>query len=141
MHLDTHKDDAEFEQLYRSKYSKLFEQARRFVRDTKALPERTLVLISCGFDACTYEYPGMQRHGKHVPPQFYAMFARDAVALANECSDGKIISMLEGGYSDRALISGALAHIGGLADMPWAASSWSRAQAPWSLETVAMLRV
>ncbi|CCU97398.1 unnamed protein product [Malassezia sympodialis ATCC 42132] len=132
-------DDAEFEQLYRSKYSKLFEQARRFVRDTKALPERTLVLISCGFDACTYEYPGMQRHGKHVPPQFYAMFARDAVALANECSDGKIISMLEGGYSDRALISGALAHIGGLADMPWAASSWSRAQAPWSLENVAML--
>ena len=73
------------------------------------------MLISAGFDACAYEYPGMQRHGKHVPPSFYHTFARDAVRFAEAHAQGKLISVLEGGYSDRALCSAALAHVTGLA--------------------------
>ena len=97
-------------------------------------------MISCGFDGCTYEYPGMQRHGKHVPPQFYARFAKDSASLADEVADGKLISVLEGGYSDRALTSGALAHIGGLSEMPWSTDTWTRTQAPWSLDNVSHLQ-
>ena len=57
----------------------------------------------------------MQRHGKHVPPSFYHTFARDAVQFAETHAQGKLISVLEGGYSDRALCSAALAHVSGLA--------------------------
>ncbi|PKI84420.1 histone deacetylase [Malassezia vespertilionis] len=134
VHLDKHDDDAEFDAAYTTKYAPLFDHARRFVRDTLAFPSRTLVVISCGFDACTHEYPGMQRHGKHVPPAFYARFARDAANLADEVAQGKLVSLLEGGYSDRALASGALAHIGGLAHEPWAYATNT-----WSLEHLALL--
>ncbi|KAL4402622.1 histone deacetylase [Malassezia pachydermatis] len=139
VHLDTHRDDADFDEVYRTKYAQLFAQARRFLRETHAVPPRTLVVISCGFDACTYEYPGMQRHGKHVPPHFYARFAQDAAALADEYAEGKLISLLEGGYSDRALTSGTLAHIGALAALPWAHTAWPRAQAPWRVENLMQL--
>ena len=140
MHLETHRDDAEFVRLYETKYTQLFEQARRFIHETQAHAQRTLIMISCGFDGCTYEYPGMQRHGKHVPPQFYARFAKDSASLADEVADGKLISVLEGGYSDRALTSGALAHIGGLSEMPWSTDTWTRTQAPWSLDNVSHLQ-
>ena len=75
-----------------------------------------LKMISCGFDACEHEYSSMSRHGRKVPTSFYHRFARDARVFANEHANGKIISVLEGGYSDRALISGAMAHVAGLAD-------------------------
>lgn len=109
------------------------------MQETKSHPQRTLVFISCGFDACTHEYPGMQRHGKHVPPQFYATFARDAAAMADEFADGKLVSVLEGGYSDRALCSGAMAHVGALAQLPWATQTWTRTHAPWSIENLGYL--
>lgn len=139
MHLDTHRDEAEFDALYERKYLAVFEQARRFVRETQAFPQRTLVFISCGFDACTYEYPGMQRHGKYVPPHFYARFARDAIALADECADGKLVSVLEGGYSDRALTSGALAHVAALSSMPWSNAVYSAKEQPWGMDTLTQL--
>lgn len=120
VHLEEHPDEAAFERAYTTKYAQLFDKARRFVRETHALAPRTLVFISSGFDACTHEYPGMQRHGKHVPPAFYARFARDAAALADEVAGGKLVSVLEGGYSDRALTSAALSLVGGLAEQPWA---------------------
>ena len=69
---------------------------------------------SCGFDANELEYASMSRHGRYVPPAFYARFARDAVAFADRFAGGKLISVLAGGYSDRALPSGALSHIAGL---------------------------
>lgn len=59
----------------------------------------------------------MQRHGKSVPTEFYTMFARDAVRLAVDVAEGKCISVLEGGYSDRALTSGVAAHLVGLAGL------------------------
>ncbi|WFD34099.1 histone deacetylase [Malassezia cuniculi] len=139
VHLETHKDTAEFDALYASKYVQLLDKARRFARETGAFPQRTLVIISCGFDACTYEYPGMQRHGKHVPPAFYAHFAADAARLADEVADGKLISVLEGGYSDRALTSAAAAHVGALADMPWI-KSVPMTLTPWAPEQLTQLQ-
>ena len=59
----------------------------------------------------------MQRHKVNVPTEFYARFTRDVVQLAQEegtgC-EGRVISVLEGGYSDRALCSGVLSHLAGL---------------------------
>lgn len=59
----------------------------------------------------------MSRHGRKVPTSFYYRFAKDARKFANEHAKGRIISVLEGGYSDRALTSGAMAHLTGLVDL------------------------
>lgn len=56
----------------------------------------------------------MQRHNRRVPASFYYQFARDACDFADRVAQGRLISVLEGGYSDRALISGAMAHLCGL---------------------------
>jgi histone deacetylase HOS3 len=104
----------EAQRLYDAKYSHLLQKAQNFFSKTDSSPESSLILISAGFDACTHETPGMQRHGKNVPPQFYEVFTRDAVAMADKYCAGKCVSILEGGYSDRALTSGAIAHLIGL---------------------------
>lgn len=65
-------------------------------------------------DACEHEYESMSRHGRKVPASFYHQFTRDACAFSDQFAGGRIISVLEGGYSDRALISGTMAHISGL---------------------------
>ena len=114
MHLDAHTDAADAQRLYEDKYYQLIEKARSFFASTDASPEKSLILISAGFDACIHEQAGMQRHGKSVPPQFYETFTRDVVALADERCGGKCISILEGGYSDRALTSATIAHLIGL---------------------------
>ena len=114
VHLQSYSDENDFYRIYDAKYAEILQKARNFFSQTDATPEKSLVIISAGFDACVHEYPSMQRHGKHVPPSFYHCFAQDTVALADEVAQGKVISVLEGGYSDRALTSGALAHIAGL---------------------------
>ena len=58
----------------------------------------------------------MSRHNRRVPTSFYYQFAKDCRAFASKFSGGKFVSVLEGGYSDRALISGAMAHLIGLVD-------------------------
>jgi len=60
----------------------------------------------------------MSRHNRKVPTSFYHRFARDTCALADQYAQGRVISVLEGGYSDRALTSGAMAHLAGLVDIP-----------------------
>ncbi len=47
---------------------------------------------------------------------FYHRFAKDAREFADKYAMGKLVSVLEGGYSDRALTSGAMAHLAGLVD-------------------------
>lgn len=76
----------------------------------------TFLPYSCGFDASEHEYPSMSRHQRKVPTAFYHRFAKDARVFAEKYAKGKLISVLEGGYSDRALTSGALAHLAGLVD-------------------------
>ncbi|KAK6200118.1 histone deacetylase domain-containing protein [Scheffersomyces amazonensis] len=78
------------------------------------LPFKPLITISAGFDASEYENPQMQRHGINVPTSFYASFTKDVVKLAKIHTNGKVISFLEGGYSDGALSTGIFSHLIGL---------------------------
>ncbi len=65
----------------------------------------------------------MSRHGRKVPASFYERFTQDARAFANDVASGRLISILEGGYSDRALLSGAMSHLAGLVDHASSSSS------------------
>ena len=129
VHLQSWKTEAEFWTLYEDRYLVLLAKARAFLRGhsdklrqapTHPQP-RGAIFLSAGFDASEWESSHMQRHQVNVPTGFYARFTRDVVALAEEESlgvDGRIISVLEGGYSDRALVSGVLSHISGLTTSP-----------------------
>ena len=67
-------------------------------------------------DACEHEYASMSRHNRKVPASLYYRFTRDVGVLADQFARGRVVSVLEGGYSDRALMSGAMAHLCGLVD-------------------------
>lgn len=125
VHLEPWKTTADFWALYEQKYLNLLEKARIFLqRHTarlKAAPKasrpRSAIFISAGFDASEWEGAGMQRHAVNVPTEFYARFTEDVVRLAQEegtGAEGRVISVLEGGYSDRALTSGVMSHLSGL---------------------------
>lgn len=124
VHLDSWKTEAEFWQLYEDKYAVLLDKARRYLKaQTERLrmanqTSKAAIFFSAGFDASEWEGAGMQRHSVNVPTSFYARIARDVTKIAEEegtSCQGRVISVLEGGYSDRALTSGVLSHISGLA--------------------------
>ncbi|KAF4446364.1 histone deacetylase HOS3 [Fusarium austroafricanum] len=124
VHLEPWKSEEEFWQLYETRYSVLLGKVRNYLKNQAErlreanLPPRAAIFLSAGFDASEWESAGMQRHKVNVPTEFYARIAQDVVKLAAEESlevDGRIISVLEGGYSDRALCSGILSHLSGLA--------------------------
>lgn len=135
VHLETYESEREFwigrdaedEGVYERTFQKLLKAAEGFVqrtRSTKAtMSEQTqavddeddvIIFVSCGFDASEHEYPSMSRHGRHVPASFYYRFAKDVRALADKHARGRVVSVLEGGYSDRALIAGGMAWLTGL---------------------------
>ncbi|KAL9577008.1 MAG: hypothetical protein Q9212_006655, partial [Teloschistes hypoglaucus] len=125
VHLQPWKTEREFWDLYQDRYAAILAKARSFLRfHTDRLRQaplhprpRAAIFLSAGFDASEWESPGMQRHQVNVPTDFYARFTRDVVAIADEEGlgvDGRVISVLEGGYSDRALMSGVLSHLSGL---------------------------
>ncbi|KAL4803944.1 histone deacetylase domain-containing protein [Aspergillus unguis] len=127
VHLEPWKTEKEFWDLYSAKYTILIEKARAFLKmHTVRLasvpngpPPKAAIFISAGFDASEWEGAGMQRHQANVPTEFYAKFTADVVRMAEEEGlgvDGRIISVLEGGYSNRALTSGVLSHLSGLGD-------------------------
>ena len=137
VHLEAYESEREFwvgddgdEGVYERTFGKLLKSAEGFVRRTgsRKMPtsmqaqdeDDVIIFVSCGFDASEHEYPSMSRHGRHVPASFYYRFAKDARALADRHARGRVVSGLEGGYSDRALISGGLAWLTGLAgyDLP-----------------------
>ena len=124
VHLQPWKTEAEFWALYESKYAVLLEKTRAYLKShterlrASALNSKAAIFLSAGFDASEHEGAGMQRHSVNVPTEFYARFTRDVVRIAAEegtSVEGRIISVLEGGYSDRALCSGVLSHLCGLA--------------------------
>lgn len=124
VHLDPWKTEAEFWGLYEDKYTSLLEKARKYLKaHTERLrmanqTSKAAIFLSAGFDASEWEGAGMQRHSVNVPTSFYARIARDVTKIAEEegtSVHGRLISVLEGGYSDRALTSGVLSHISGLA--------------------------
>lgn len=123
VHLEPWRTHEEFFELYEKRYTIILEKARAFLSHHSAIlrqsgiEPKAAVFLSSGFDASEWESPGMQRHQVNVPTDFYARLTADIVKLANEEGlgvDGRIISVLEGGYSDRALTSGVLSHICGL---------------------------
>lgn len=127
VHLQTWKTEDEFWRLYEERYMVLLEKARIFLEhhnkrlkaEGKVRP-KAAIFISAGFDASEWEGSGMQRHKVNVPTEFYARFTQDVVKLAQEIEscEGRVISVLEGGYSDRALCSGVLSHLSGLCSSP-----------------------
>ncbi|KAI0372304.1 Arginase/deacetylase [Pilatotrama ljubarskyi] len=117
IHLQPYASEQEFwDKLYPQQYVRLLAKAGEFIERTGSPSDDTLVFISCGFDANEHEYPSMSRHQRKVPASFYHRFAQDARAFAEKYAKGRLISVLEGGYSDRALTSGAMAHLTGLVD-------------------------
>ncbi|KAH7915486.1 histone deacetylase domain-containing protein [Hygrophoropsis aurantiaca] len=117
IHLQTYDSDGHFwDVLYRDRYSKLLSKAEDFLKSTGGPGDDVIIFISCGFDACEHEYASMSRHNRKVPTSFYHRFTRDTCILADHYASGRVISVLEGGYSDRALSSGAMAHLCGLVD-------------------------
>ncbi|ANB13732.1 Hos3p [Sugiyamaella lignohabitans] len=129
VHLEPYRDEAHFNEIYSNQYSALFEKARQFLQTGKTTsahnkqPFKPLIVLSAGFDSSEYELLSMQRHQVSVPTSFFNRFTNDSVKLANEFTDGKIISMLEGGYSDAALSTGIFSHLTGLAEEQWD-SNW-----------------
>ena len=118
VHLESWKTEAEFWALYEHKYTALLAKLRTFMQNQAAQrgeKSKPAIFISAGFDASEWESAGMQRHKVNVPTEFYARFTRDVVQIANDECDGRVISVLEGGYSDRTLFSGVLSHVSGLA--------------------------
>ncbi|PHH59805.1 hypothetical protein CDD81_2572 [Ophiocordyceps australis] len=123
IHLQPWKTEQEFWRLYESKYTILLEKARSYL-DNQAWRLKELgqvpkaaIFFSAGFDASEWESAGMQRHQVNVPTEFYARIAQDVVKIAAEQGlyvDGRVVSVLEGGYSDRALASGVMSHLSGL---------------------------
>lgn len=123
IHLEPWKSLSDFWKLYESRYLVLLDKAESFLRHhnealrKSGVEPKAAIFLSSGFDASQWEMEGMQRHQVNVPTEFYARFTSDIVALSQKPDlgvDGRIISVLEGGYSDRALTSGVLSHLCGL---------------------------
>ncbi|CCG23757.1 Hos3 histone deacetylase [Candida orthopsilosis Co 90-125] len=113
--------DQEYEEYLAqlSKYNKYLQKPHLYPNQKPEKPTpppayKPLIIISAGFDASEYEDPQMQRHGINVPTSFYATFTKDVVKLAKIHTKGKVISFLEGGYSDGALTTGIFSHLIGL---------------------------
>ncbi|KAA8622882.1 HOS3-like histone deacetylase [Pyrenophora tritici-repentis] len=127
IHLQSWETPQQFWAIYEDKYMVLLEKTRQYLkhhtqrlRNTPNHPDpKAVIFLSTGFDASEWETAGMQRHSVNVPTEFYARFTQDVVRLAEEegtSVEGRVISVLEGGYSDRALTSGVFSHLTGLVD-------------------------
>ena len=107
VHLEPYDSLDDFhDTLYPNSRDALFKAADAFLRKTSAVPEQTFIIVSAGFDACEHEYPAMSRHGAKVPVSFFTRFAQDASAFSEKHALGRMIAVLEGGYSQRALSTG-----------------------------------
>jgi acetoin utilization deacetylase AcuC-like enzyme len=65
------------------------------------------ILVSAGFDACKDDPLG----GMNVSPEGYAAMTGIIKDIAEKCCDGRIVSVLEGGYNLDGLAASAEAHI------------------------------
>lgn len=113
VHLRHHATPTSFDVVYDEDYSVLFQRAGEFLSGAKG-NDKCMVFLSAGFDGSEHESRGMQRHGYNLPTNFYQRFASDSRQLANTYASGKILSVLEGGYADRAITSGTYAFMVGL---------------------------
>jgi len=70
------------------------------------------ILISAGFDARVDDPVGML----NLTDDDFAQLTRLCVAWADEYCDGRLVSVLEGGYNPEGLASAVLAHVGALSE-------------------------
>ena len=117
--------EREFWDIYERRYTRILRSARTFLQRTDAKTSEAVVFLrcafllllpplffncclltkwmcSCGFGASTFESDGVAGTCR-VPPSFFYRFTRDACALADTYAEGRLVSVLEGGYSDRAI--------------------------------------
>src|SRR5277367_5478838 len=137
IHLRHHATDALFNEIYDAEYSIIFKRAAEFLGKAGS-NEKCMVFLSAGFDGSEHETKGMQRHGYNLPTHFYQRFACDAIDLANRYSSGKILSVLEGGYADRAITSGSFAFMVGLSGVS-ERSVDHKSREWWSVHRLALL--
>ncbi|KAE9400423.1 Arginase/deacetylase [Gymnopus androsaceus JB14] len=119
VHLQKYEEGG-FWELYERDYKSIIRKAENFVQST-ATDDNEEVL---------HEYSSMSRHGRRVPSCFYAQFTKDARVFADKYAKGRIVSVLEGGYSDRALVSGTFAHFCALGlpdEHTWNETWWDEA--------------
>jgi acetoin utilization deacetylase AcuC-like enzyme len=74
--------------------------------------EPELILISAGFDAHERDPLGQLR----LTEEDYGWFTREVRAFADECCDGRLVSVLEGGYDLEGLAASARAHVEALVE-------------------------
>lgn len=138
VHLKTYSTRAEFDAIYERDYRAILQKARTYLEEGRRKGEKAIVVISAGYDASEYESTTMQRHKVNVPTAFYQRFTQDTVELANELADGKVLSVMEGGYGDRAITSAACAHMLGLA-VPSRAAPFDTLEAWYELKNLLLL--
>ncbi len=66
-----------------------------------------IIFISCGFDSHELDPIGCLKFESHT----YGYMTRELVKIADQYCDGRIISMLEGGYNIQALQESSVEHI------------------------------
>lgn len=66
-----------------------------------------IILISCGFDGHVMDVIANLRYTSEL----YGWMTTELVNVANQCCDGRMVSILEGGYCIPALESSVVAHI------------------------------
>jgi acetoin utilization deacetylase AcuC-like enzyme len=98
---------SEYHAAFRSGLEKLADRLR---------PE--LILISAGFDAHAEDPVG----DLGLQIEDFEILTREIVAVAEAHADGRIVSMLEGGYNVPILAGAVAAHLGALGALPNAAS-------------------
>ncbi|GAA5994667.1 hypothetical protein JCM5350_000371 [Sporobolomyces pararoseus] len=115
-HLEPYSSLLDFKERLWEKYWNSLggEKLIDFFEKTQAKEEETLILVSCGFDCSIHEYSTMSRHGSNVPTLFFKQFSKRIKQVARKYSKGKVLFVLEGGYSDKALVSGSFSVLEGL---------------------------
>ena len=87
--------------------AKKVELTEKYIRDIAKKVKPDWILISCGFDA----YSGDPIGGLGFEAETYAYLTRVVREVAAEFSQGRVVSVLEGGYALEALGKLAEAHI------------------------------
>lgn len=59
--------------------------------------------------------------------------------MADQYARGRLVSVLEGGYSDKTLIGGAMAHLCGLVDLEKGGGDWVNEEW-WNVENLIKVR-
>jgi acetoin utilization deacetylase AcuC-like enzyme len=85
-------------------YRKAFEER---LKPAAAAFKPDFVLISAGFDAANGDLLG----GMKVTPEGYTELTRIVKGIAEESCNGRLVSMLEGGYNTEALAASVEAHV------------------------------